>query len=227
MNRWRIVIVTLVILALLSMVLSALFFDSAWWRRSLASLGAERAPHKAWRLALLQDVGVRANLASLFANLVTLFLFGVLTLYLAPGRIRHIAQELSTSWQRFVRFFAVGVLIMIFLSALGLLSLLTVQTMPLPIILGMVFLLAALSGMVALAYQLGKTLLIRAEWTGRSPLLSLALGTLILFALTNVPYFGGVLLILILLTGAGLSITTRFGSGKPWTLGPLMEDVRV
>ena len=227
MNRWRIVIVALVILALLSMVLPALFFDIAWWRQSLASLGVERAPHKAWRLALLQDVGVRANLASLFANLVTLFLFGVLTLYLAPIRVRHMARESSTGWQRFLKFFAVGVLIIVFLSALGLLSLLTVQTMPLPIILGMVFLLSALGGMVALAYQLGKVLLTRAEWSSRSPLLSLALGTLILFALTNVPYFGGVLLILILLTGAGLSIATRFGSGNPWTLGPLMEDVQV
>ena len=227
MNRWRIVIVALVILALLSIVLSALFFDIAWWRRSLASLGAERAPHKAWRLALLQDVGVRANFASLFGNLVTLFLFGVLTLYLAPDRVKQMAQEASTGWQQVVRFFAVGVLIIIFLSALGLLSLLTVQTMPLPIILGVVFLLSALGGMVALAYQLGKALLTQAEWSGGSPLLSLGLGTLILFALTNVPYFGGVLLILILLTGAGLSITTRFGSGKSWTLDPLMEDVQV
>lgn len=227
MNRWRIVIVALVSLALLSMILSALFFDIAWWRRSLASIGTERAPHKAWRLALLQDVGVRANFASLFANLVTIFLFGVLILYLAPDRVRHMAQESSTGWQRVLRFFAVGVLVIVFIGAVGLLSLLTVQTMPLPIILGVVFLLSALGGMVALAYQLGKALLTRAEWSGRSPLLSLALGTLLLFALTNVPYFGGVLLILILLTGAGLSITTRFGIGKPWNLLPLMEDVQV
>lgn len=227
MNQWRIVIVALVVLALLSMVLSALFFDIAWWRRSLASIGTGRAPHKAWRLARLQDVGVRANFASVIANLVTQFLFGVLILYLAPDRVRHMAQESSTGWRRVLRFFAVGVLIVVFLGAVGLLSLLTVQTMPLPIILGVVFLLSALGGMVTLAYQLGKALLNRAEWSGRSPLLSLALGTLILFALTNVPYLGGVLLIFILLTGAGLSITTRFGSGKLWNLLPLMEDVQV
>jgi hypothetical protein len=208
------------------MVLSALFFDIAWWRRSLASLGADRTPHKAWRLALLQDKGVRANFASLFANFVTIFLFGVLTLFLAPDRVRHMAQE-SSGWQQFMRFFAVGVLIIVFLSALGLLSLLTVQTMPLPIILGVVFLLSALGGMVTLAYQLGKVLLTRAEWSGRSPLLSLALGTLILFALTNVPYLGGIFLIIVLLTGAGMSIATRFGSGKTWSLLPLMEDVQV
>jgi predicted membrane channel-forming protein YqfA (hemolysin III family) len=190
-------------------------------------MGTERVPHKAWRLAHLQDAGVRENFASLVANLVTIFLFGVLILYLAPDRVRHMAQESSTGWKRVLRFFAVGVLVIIILGAVGLLSLLTVQTMPLPIILGMVFLLSALGGMVTLAYQLGKALLTRAEWSGRSPLLSLALGTLILFALTNVPYIGGVLLILILLTGAGLSITTRFGSGKPWNLLPLMEDVQV
>jgi hypothetical protein len=227
MNRWRIVIVFLVILALLSMVLSALFFDIAWWRRSLASIGTERSPHRAWRLALLQDVGVRANFASLFANLVTIYLFGVLILYLAPHRIRHMSQGSSTGWQRILRFFVIGILIFIFLSALGLLSLLTVQTMPLPIILGAVFLLSALGGMVALAYQLGKAILTRAEWSGRSPLLSLALGTLILFALTNVPYIGGIFFIIVLLIGAGMSIATRYGSGKPWNLIPLMEDVQV
>jgi hypothetical protein len=227
MNRWRIVIVVLVVLALLSMVLSALFFDVAWWRRSLASMGTERSPHRAWRLALLQDVGVRANFASLFANLVTIYLFGVLILYLAPDRIRHMSQGSSVGWRRIFRFFAIGILIFIFLSALGLLSLLTVQTMPLPIILGAVFLLSALGGMVALAYQLGKAILTRAEWSGRSPLLSLALGTLILFALTNVPYLGGIIFIILLLIGAGMSIATRYGSGKPWNLLPLMEDVQV
>ncbi|UCF60516.1 MAG: hypothetical protein JSV37_12230 [Anaerolineaceae bacterium] len=227
MNRWRILIVALVILALLSMVLSALFFDIAWWRQSLASIGAERAPHKAWRLALLQDVGVRANFASLFANLVTMYLFGVLILYLAPDRVRHMSQESSTGWQRVFKFFAVGVLVIVLMGAVSILSLLTVQTMPLPIILGVVFLLSALGGMVTLAYQLGKTMLARAEWSGRSPLLSLALGTLILFALTNVPYLGGFFLIIVLLTGAGMSIATRFGSGKPWNLLPLMEDVQV
>jgi hypothetical protein len=227
MNRWRIVIVALVILALLSMVLSALFFDIAWWRRSLTLIGTERAPHRAWRLARLQDVGVRANFASLFANFVTRFLIGVLILFLAPDRIRHMAQESSTGWRRVLRFFTVGILVIVILGAVGLLSLLTVQTMPLPVILGAVFLLSALSGMVAIAYQLGKILLTRAAWSGRSPLLSLGLGTLILFALSNVPYIGGVFLILILLTGAGLSITTRFGSGEPWNLLPLMEDVQV
>ncbi len=227
MNGWRIVIVFLVILALLSMVLSSLFFDIAWWRQSLASIGAERVPHKAWRLALLHDVGVRANFASLLANLTTIYLFGILILYLAPDRIRHMSTESSAGWQRILRFFTVGVLIFIFLGALGLLSLLTVQTMPLPIILGAVFLLSALVGMVTLAYQLGKLMLTRAEWTGRSPLLSLALGTLILFALTNIPYLGGIFLIILLLTGAGMSIATRFGSGKSWNLLPLMEDIQV
>jgi hypothetical protein len=227
MNRWRIVIVALVILALLAMVLSALFFDIAWWRQSLASIGAERAPHKAWRLALLQDVGVRANFASLFANLVTMYLFGVLILYLAPDRVRHMSQESSTGWQRVLKYFTVGVLVIVLMGAVSLLSLLTVQTMPLSIILGAVFLLSALGGMVILAYQLGKSMLIRAEWSGRSPLLSLALGTLILFALTNIPYLGGIFLIIVLLTGAGMSIATRFGSGKPWNLLPLMEDVQV
>ena len=225
MNRWRIVIVTLVILSLLSMVLSALFFDIAWWRRPLASIAAERAPYKAWRLALIQDIGVRENFAVLIANLVTIFLLGVLILYLAPDRVRHMAQASSTGGQRLLRFFAVGVLVIVFVGAMGFLSLLTVQTMPLPIILGSVFLLSGLGGMVAFAYQLGKDLFVRAGWSRRSPLLSLALGTLILFALTNVPYLGGIFLIIILLTGVGMSIATRFGSGKPWNLLPLTEDV--
>ncbi|HEY43656.1 MAG TPA: hypothetical protein G4O11_06710 [Anaerolineae bacterium] len=226
MNRWRIVVVTLVVLAIVSMIISVLFFDLAWWRRSLASLGSARAPHRAWRTALFQDEGVRANFATLIASLVTQFLFGVLILYLVPDRVRNMAQDLSKGWQRVLKFFAVGVLMVVILGAVGLLSILAVHTMPLPFILLGILFLASFSGVVALAYQLGFAMLARAGWTSRSPLVSLVLGTLILFALTNVPYLGSIFLIMVLLTGAGTSIATRFGSGKPWNLLPLMEDVQ-
>jgi hypothetical protein len=227
MNRWRIVVVTLVVLAILSMVLSVLFFDLAWWRRSLASLSSAQAPHRAWRLEIFQDAGVRANFATLIASFVTQFLLGVLILYLVPDRVRNMAQNLSRGWQQVLKFFAAGVLMVVILGAVGLLSILAVHTMPLPFILLGILFLASLSGLAALAYQLGFAMLTQAGWTSRSPITSLALGTLILFALTNAPYLGTIFLIIVLLTGAGMAIATRFGSGKPWNLLPLMEDVQV
>jgi hypothetical protein len=225
MNRWRIAIVTLVILAIVSMVLSVLFFDLAWWRRSLASLSSERVPHRAWRTALFQDAGIRANFATLLASFVTQFLLGVLILYLVPDRVRNMAKDLSKGWQRVLKFLAVGVLMVVIIGAVGLLSILAVHTMPLPFILLGILFLASLTGVVVFAYQLGFVMLTRAGWISRSPLLSLVLGTLIIFALTNAPYLGSIFLILVLLTGAGMSIATHFGSGKPWNLLPLMEDV--
>jgi hypothetical protein len=226
MNRWRIVVVTLLVLAIVSMILSVLFFDLAWWRRSLASLSSAQVPHRAWRSALFQDAGVRANFATLIASLVTQFLLGVLILFLAPDRVRNMAQDLSAGWRRLIKFFAVGVLMVIILGAVGLLSMLAVHTMPLPFILLGILFLASLSGVAVLAYRLGFTLFTRAGWSIRSPITSLALGTLILFALTNVPYLGSIFLIIVLLTGAGMSIATHFGSGRPWNLLPLMEDVQ-
>lgn len=113
----------------------------------------------------------------------------------------------------------------IVLGAVGLLSILAVHTMPLPFILLGILFLASIFGVTILAYRLGSAMLNRAGWTSRSPMTSLALGTLILFALTNVPYLGSLFLILVLLTGAGTSIATRFGSGRSWNLLPLMEDV--
>jgi len=61
----------------------------------------------------------------------------------------------------------------------------------------------------------------------RSPgFVALAVGTLLLFSATRVPYLGPLVLAAVWMTGAGLVLTTRFGSGGRWSLEPLQEDVQ-
>ena len=85
--------------------------------------------------------------------------------------------------------------------------------------------MAALVGVVAIEFELGREMLTRAGWYAERPLLALALGTLLIFALTRLPILGWLTLIGAWLTGAGVSVVTRFGSGRSWTLRPLVEDV--
>jgi hypothetical protein len=95
---------------------------------------------------------------------------------------------------------------------------------PVPILLAVIVFLAALVGVVALAYQMGRLLLTRAAWAQGRPLASLGLGTLILYGLTQVPFFGLLVLIAISLTGVGVALSTRFGSRGRWSLAPLTEE---
>jgi MFS family permease len=190
MNRWRAIVVVAISAAVIVMVASTLLFDLAstllfdqpLLRRPWVApevLGPERWSR---RLSLTQDASVQADLAALLASLISQFLVGVLILYVVPDRMRYMAGALSAGWRRGVRYLAIGTLMAIVLAVVGVLSILTIHTFPLPFILLAIFFLAAMCGMVALTFQLGRSLLFKAGWSGRSPLASLALGTLIIFA---------------------------------------------
>lgn len=224
MKRWRMMVVIIALAAVLIMFVSALLSDLTWWSRPLGSMSMVRTPHRAWRLALVQDAGIQVNIAVLLAGLVTQFMAGVLVLYLVPRRVHHMAHAIAVGWRQLLRYLVVGILLAIVLAVVGLLSILALHTMPLLIILAMFFFLASLGGVVALTYQLGRVLLSQAGWSEGSPLKSLALGTSIIYAITRIPFFGWVVLVLLWLTGVGVAVATRLGSGKPWSLLPLMED---
>jgi hypothetical protein len=98
---------------------------------------------------------------------------------------------------------------------------------PLPIVLLFGFFLSALCGVVALEFEIGRDLLRRAGWSGASPLAALALGCLLVFAASRIPFLGPLFLALVWLTGAGVVLATRFGSGGRWSLSPLQEESRV
>ena len=224
MNRRRMMVIIIALVAGLLIFISALLGNLAWWSRPLLSMTMARAPHRAWHLALVQDAGVRVNFAVLLAGLVTQFITGVLMLYLIPRQVHNMAQAIARGWRQLLRYLAVGILLAVVLAVVGLLSILALHTMPLLIVLSMIFFLASLSGVLALTYQLGRGLLFQAGWSEGSPLKSLALGTSIFYAITRIPLFGWVALVLLWLTGAGVAVATRLGSGKSWSILPLMED---
>jgi hypothetical protein len=204
-------------------VASALLFEwgPLWqaWRGPLAMrpvgtwLTEAPAP-----LEPLQRVGLQS------AGLVSQFLLAVLVAYAVPRHVRRIADSLTRGSWAAARFLAIGALLAVGLTVMGLLAALSEHTFPLTFVLAVAFFLAAVAGVVALAYQVGRVLLARAGWAARSPLAGLALGTLILYALTRVPYFGLVVLIVLSLTGAGAALSTRFGSRERWSLSPLVEE---
>jgi hypothetical protein len=224
MKQWRMMVIIIALAAALIMFVSALFGDLTWWSRPLVSRTMVQSPHRAWRLALVQDAGVRVNFAVLLAGLVTQLMTGVLVLYLVPRQVHNMAHAIAIGWRQLFRYFIVGILLAVVMAVVGLLSILALHTMPLLIILSMVFFLASLSGVVALTYQLGRGLLSQAGWSEGSPLTSLVLGTLVFYAITRIPFVGWVALVLLWLTGVGVAVATRFGSGKPWSILPLMED---
>ena len=224
MKQWRMMVILIALAAVLIMFVSALLGDLAWWSRPLLSTPMVQSPHRALRLALVQDAGVRVNFAVLLAGLVSQFIVGVLVLYLVPRQVHNMAHAISIGWRQLCRYFVVGILLAIVMAVVGLLSILALHTMPLLVVLSTIFFLASLGGVVALTYQLGRRLLSRAGWSEGSPLISLALGTSIFYAITRIPLFGWIALVLLCLTGAGVAVATRLGSGKPWSILPLMED---
>jgi hypothetical protein len=158
------------------------------------------------------------------AGLVSQYLVGVLVVVAAPRLVRRLANVLSGGSRTLARFLLTGILFAAALSAVALLSGFYVHTFLLPILLLFAFFMAALGGAVAMAYALGRGMLERAAWGGTSPLLSLGLGTLLIFAGTRIPYLGPFVLALVWLTGVGAALATRFGRGGQWSLAPLLED---
>ncbi len=225
MTRWRWVVGTAVVVAVLLVLASALLFDWHWpwipWRLPTAG----RTP-----LAALAAAGGPVDrpldrLAAEVASLLAQYLAGVMMLFLVPHRMRRMLRAIALGPRELLRFLAIGLLLTAGLAAVGVLAMLSVHLLPLPFLLLAGLFAASLAGCVALAYALGHALLAKGGWSGRAPLWPLAMGTLVLFALTRVPFLGMLVLIVTGLTGAGVAVATRFGSGEPWSLTPLLEDV--
>jgi uncharacterized membrane protein len=133
------------------------------------------------------------------------------------------AESLRPGGRLLVRTFLIGLACAILASAVSILAASRADAAGPFLLLGILF-LAALVGVVAIEFELGRELLARAGWYADRPLLALALGTLLIFSLTRLPLLGWLTLVVVWLTGAGTSVVTRFGSGRPWTLRPLVED---
>jgi hypothetical protein len=177
-----------------------------------------------FRNALIPEDDFRLNLAGVLADLVTRFLFGVLILILVPRRVHQMAIQIRTGRRVWLRSFAVGLFLAVGLAALGLLSTIAIHTMPVLLVLLIGFMFASVGGMAAIAFAVGRTLLNRAGWLERSPILAVAFGILILFSATRIPFLGSFVFVVVWSMGMGISVLTRFGSEQAWSLQSLMEE---
>ena len=221
MNRWRLIVAASVVAALVVIALASLpWAQSMTWppRPVLTGWHSEVA---AWRAGAPAPIeGLAAEGVGLLAN----FLLAVVMVFVLPRRVRRMAESLRPGGRRLARIFLIGLACAVLAAAVSILAAFSVQMLPVPILLlGMLF-LASLVGVVAIEFELGRELLTRASWYAERPLLALALGTLLIFALTRLPILGWLALAGAWLTGTGVAVVTRIGSGRSWTLRPLVED---
>jgi hypothetical protein len=158
------------------------------------------------------------------ARLAGQYLLGVLVMFAAPRPVRRMADLVEPGGRQLLRFLAIGLLVAVLFVAVGVAAVLSMHTFPVPFLLVGIFFLIALGGTVGLTYALGRAAFRWGRLAEHSPLLSYGMGTLLLYALSQVPFLGPVVLLAAWSIGVGVVIATRFGSGRPWTLEPLMED---
>ena len=221
MNRWRLIVAASVVAALAVIALASMPWAQpmAWPSRPVLTGWHSEVP--AWRLGAPQPIeGLAAEGVGLLAN----YLLAIVLVFVLPRRVRRMAESLRPGGRKLARILLIGLACAILAAAVSILAAFSVQMLPVPfLLLGMLF-LSALVGVVAIEFELGRELLARAGWYADRPLLALALGTLLIFSLTRLPLLGWLTLVVVWLTGAGTSVVTRFGSGRPWTLRPLVED---
>jgi len=222
MTRGRLISIGLLVLSLGVLLLTswmgeAFAAEPAWQSRLV--------DHGRWQLAGFENRGPLENLALQVGTLLGQLFAGVLILFIAPQRMRNLSTALTGGLRGWLRLAVIGLLIATTLVSVALLSALTVFTFPLPFIVMGVLFLSALAGSVALAYRVGEALVLGAGWDQVGPIGRLAAGTFVLFGLSRLPLVGLALIVLAGSIGLGLVATTRFGSGKRWSLEALREKV--
>ncbi len=221
MSRWR-TLIALSILGSIVMIAASTWFGWEPWN-ALRAVREESfsPPPFVQRLAINH---LQPTLAATLASFATLYLFGVLVLFAFPRQVGHIDRSLPKAISGLLRIILLGLLVVVLVAAVAVSASLVAATFPLTVLLGSVLFMSALLGYLAFSYGLGRRLLARADWQYLSPLYALLLGLLITFALAQLPLLGVLLKLLFGSLGIGLVVLTRFGSGQPWSLRPLLED---
>lgn len=212
------VLVAVVVLAIGMVLVSQLAFQwGVGWGGEIAFPQAVR-PH--WEMGPRETGGLATHLARLGGQ----YLLAILALFVIPGPIRSMADRLENGGRPLARYLLLGVLLAFATGAVAVASVLSAHTFPLVFLLVGALSLVGLVGIVALVYALGRGLLQWGGFSARRPLASLGLGMLLLYALIQVPFLGPLILLTAWSIGCGVVLGTRWGSGRPWTLAPLMED---
>ncbi len=221
MSRWRSVTIILIVLAVV-----------LWGVLLSLNIGPEMG-HELPRSLVEPPNGLRLQAplsrlpawASSLELFVTLFLAGVASLFLFPVRVRNMSRLLAAGWSRVLVTILLGIGFGLLIVVFGIGAALARITFAFTILAALALVVLAVWGFLVAAYTLGRLLLSRAGWASGSPVLGLGLGLLLLLPLARIPLVGGIAMIVYIGLGLGLAITTRFGSGEPWSLIPLLEEV--
>lgn len=222
MKRWRLILVFSMSIALILWI-SVLFWNlRAEAIKSFAHSGAgSPVPGQFLFDESLSHLPAWVSSLSL---LLTLFMLGVVNLYLFPVRIRNMQRALTSGWSNLLRAIVLGLATLLVMLGSGLSAALARLTFPLTVFLALTVFLLTVWGFLGLSYAAGRALLKRAGWLTSSPIAAQGLGLLLLLPWARIPFIGGLFALLFLSLGLGLVIATRFGSTEPWNLTPLLED---
>jgi hypothetical protein len=214
-TKWRILII--LILAVSCLLLTyAIILDWNPWRlfhtpKPLFERPPERSP----------SVIHASPYISLFGSLFTILFGGTILLYLFPEQINCMSSALISDRKRLLNFTLLGTALTVALSIAIISSALTMGTLPFGLFISTIFFISVFFGEVSFAFIFGRSLLERAEWGNRSPLLAYLFGQFVIYSMIVVPVIGIIILVLIIIIGLGVVVATHYGSNRSWTLSPL------
>ena len=177
------------------------------------------------RAALLTPFGIYSSGGAGFGLVILSFgillLGSIVTMYMAPQRLRVVRDAVTVSWQQRARLGGVGLLA--YLSGFLLTVVLTSLVIGVPVaaLLLLVLVLGVFLGFVAVSLAIGGWLTECLNLAARNPVVHMAVGILLLFPLGLIPLLGWALVLIISSLGFGAILATKFGSEEGWSLDPL------
>jgi uncharacterized membrane protein len=216
LNKWRLLIIMVVLTSLVLIVGASIFNWNPW---DSLTAGAHLRTGRPFPIPHNNAPFLIKILASFFAT----FLFSVIVLYLFPRNIFRMSIEFSLTTE-ILRQALLGLLFFILIGIGTISAVLSIFTVPLAVCLVALIFLSSFVGVMAFSLNLGRWLLEQAGWIENPPPLYLGLGLLILFALFNLPFVGILVLIVIACIGLGTTISTRFGADQPWNFNSFVEE---
>ncbi len=221
MNKWRIIVIGLIALALAFTITAAVFnwnnYPSEQQLSRFEKLFGSPGQHS-------PDLEQASTGVSMIMRLISIYLSCVFVLYAIPGRIRRISQNLPTRPLGWFQLILLGLLVSLISLGVMLSSLISLGTVPIILLVMILQFIGTLTGLTALMYKTGKFLMERANWGHSSPLIKLLAGTILFLPWTFLPYVGWIFFVSFFSLGLGIALKTRFGSPQAWNLNPLYEE---
>lgn len=161
-----------------------------------------------------------SHVVGALAGFVALAGYGLLLRYCLPARLARLVRALDVTNRLLAHRILTGAATVVLLVALAGLAAISVIAGPLALLLLAALVVAALTGLVALGFVLGRRLRVWAGAPEPSAFADLAAGLLALITLALLPWLGLPALALATAAGIGTIAVTRFGSSDRWEVAP-------